>query len=310
MREWHAEIDVTDDLATRLIRAQFPELGPARVRRLAAGWDNTVMLVNEELVFRFPHRARAVENLERELAALPRLPDLPLAIPRPAHVGRPGDGYPWPFFGAPRIPGQEVAEVVELSGSARSALGARLGTFLRALHAPEVVGAMPSSLPDDPMGRADMAIRVPAARERLAQAAAAGLWTAPSSVERLLEEARHLPRPGPSAVAHGDLHHRHLLVDDGGAATGVIDWGDVCRADPAVDLPLYWSLLDPPGRDAFRRAYGPIPGERLLRARVLAFMLCAVLAVYAHEEGLPGLVRESVAGLDRAVIDERASGGA
>lgn len=43
---------------------------------------------------------------------------------------------------------------------------------------------------------------------------------------------------GPLAVCHGDLHVRHLLVDRDGSATGVIDWGDLCLADPAVDLSI------------------------------------------------------------------------
>ena len=92
---------------------------------------------------------------------------------------------------------------------------------------------------------------------------------------------------------------RHLLVDDGGAPTGVIDWGDVCRADPSIDLSLYWSLLTPAGREAFLVAYGPVGEDGLLRARVLALCLGALLAAYAHAEGMHELEREAIAGLKR-----------
>jgi len=302
---WTPEVEVDDDLASTLIHDQFPQLQAREVRRLAIGWDNTVFAVDEAWVFRFPHRRVAVDNLERELAVLPRveaMSELPLAIPRPEHVGRPGRGFPWLFVGYARLEGREPAEV-SLDGRARDALGAALGRFLRALHTVPLQADLASILDDDPMGRADMATRVPMARGRLAELDELGLWSTPASVRDLLARALRLGRPAPTVLAHGDLHHRHLLVDDRGGATAVIDWGDVCRADPSVDLPLYWSLLAPSGRAAFREAYGPIPAEGLVRARVLALGLAATLAVYAHREGMPALERESLAGLERATVD-------
>jgi aminoglycoside phosphotransferase (APT) family kinase protein len=87
-----------------------------------------------------------------------------------------------------------------------------------------------------------------------------------------------------------------------GDLSGVIDWGDVCRADPAVDLMLVWSLLPRAGRDSFMREYGPIAEERMIRARVLALALCAALAVYGHREGHASLEQECVAGLERTLV--------
>ena len=83
----------------------------------------------------------------------------------------------------------------------------------------------------------------------------------------------------------------------------MIDWGDVCRADPAVDLPLLWSFVPPEGRGAFLDVYGPVTEAQLLRARVLAIQLCAVLARYGHHERLTGVEREALAGLSRALED-------
>jgi aminoglycoside phosphotransferase (APT) family kinase protein len=119
-------------------------------------------------------------------------------------------------------------------------------------------------------------------------------------VAGLLDAALTLPAPERSAVVHGDLHVRHVLVDAEGALTGVIDWGDVCRADPAIDLMLLWSFPPAAAREGFIDAYGPVGPDQLLRARVLALFLCATLALYAHHEGEPALEREAVAGLARA----------
>ncbi len=104
-------------------------------------------------------------------------------------------------------------------------------------------------------------------------------------------------------VVHGDLHIRHLLVDGGGRATGVIDWGDLCRADPAVDLCLAYAAFTGTARAALLSAYGPVGAERELRARALAVFLSAALADYAASEARPGLLGEALAGLRRAVTD-------
>ena len=56
-----------------------------------------------------------------------------------------------------------------------------------------------------------------------------------------------------------------------------------------------------PAREAFLAAYGTVPPDRELAARVLAVSLCASLADYAAAEDRPVLLREALAGLARAV---------
>lgn len=125
----------------------------------------------------------------------------------------------------------------------------------------------------------------------------------PRAVRDLLDAACELPDAAPSALVQGDLHLRHLLVDDAGGAAAVIDWGDVCLGDPAVDLALYWCLLPPPARATFRQEYGETREDQLICARVLALFLCAALTQYACGEGLERLARETVAGLRRTAAE-------
>src|SRR5690606_11953580 len=54
--EWDAELEVDADRARTMIVAQFPELAGLPLRRVAAGWDNVVHLVDERWAFRFPRR--------------------------------------------------------------------------------------------------------------------------------------------------------------------------------------------------------------------------------------------------------------
>jgi aminoglycoside phosphotransferase (APT) family kinase protein len=305
VHEWSAEVTVDRDLAYRLIAGQFEALELAELRLLSQGWDNTVWLVDGRWVFRFPRRAVVISGIEREMALLPRLaPLVPLAIPTPVFLGRPGEGYRWPFFGAALIPGKETADAA-CSDADRCRLARPLAAFLRALHDGDTAAAVDPAgeLPGDPMGRADMKLRVPRTAERLAELERLGLWRAPNGVHDVLDTARGLGAPEPSALVHGDLHLRHLLVDDACGAAGVIDWIDICRGDPAIDLPLFWSLLPPAGRAEFLDTYGTVSDAQLLRARVLALFLNATLAVYAHHEKMANLEREAIGALERTVVD-------
>jgi len=297
---WDAELVVDEALVRALLAEQFPELDAGSARLLGEGWDNAVWIVEERWAFRFPRRQIAIPGVEREVAMLPRLaPLLPLPIPEPRFVGVPSERFGWPFFGAALLPGREIADA-GLAEESRADLGAALGRFLRVLHAPETASRVDpdASLPVDFNRRADMGFRVPRTRETLAQL---GRPASPDLTE-LLAEAEALPPSSQTALVHGDLHLRHVLVE-GGVLTGVIDWGDLCLGDRAIDLQLVWSLLPPAGREAFLAEYGPVDRQTEVRARVLAVFLCAMLAVYARSVGHASLERECVAGLERTLVD-------
>lgn len=297
MREWAAEVTVDEGLARRLIGAQFPELELRSLSLLGQGWDMTVWLADDRWVFRFPRREMVIPGLVNEIAHLPQLASLvPLPIPSPTYLGEPSPEYRWPFYGAPFLPGRELAEAA-LDDAGRAALGCPLGEFLRALHGTR----LDADLRLDPVRRADMTFRVPKTRERLAELKQLGLWQAPPEAHEVIDTAVELGPPEPTALVHGDLHLRHLLVDDAGRAAAVIDWIDLSCNSPGVDLVLYWSILPPEGRAAFREAYGPIADDQLLLARILSLFLCGTLAIYGHHEGMPALKREALAGLDRTI---------
>ncbi|NDU73677.1 phosphotransferase [Actinomadura sp. DSM 109109] len=300
--EWAPEREVTAGLASTLIGREFPELRGAPVERLATGWDNTVFRVGDHWVFRFPRRGMAVPGVEREIAVLPVLaPLLPLPVPVPRFAGTPSDDFPWPFWGARRLPGRELAEV-RPAGRDRVALAAGTGAFLRVLHDPAVARTAGEGLPTDPMRRADPAVRAPRARGRLDAIAASGVWRRDAAAEEFLAAAEGLEAPaGEPVLVHGDLHVRHLLLAPGGLPSGVIDWGDVCLAAPAVDLSLAYAGFEGAAREAFLAEYGPVPPEQEAAARTLALDLTATLAGYAASTGRDALLAETLGGIRRAL---------
>jgi aminoglycoside phosphotransferase (APT) family kinase protein len=280
---WSAEERVDEDRASRLIRGQFPELAGAEVKLVSEGWDYAVFRVDGEWAFRFPRRGVVVPGTEREIAVLPELAGLlPVGVPAPVFVGHPGDGFPWPFYGAPYLAGTEA--------TGQRVDPEALGAALRALHLPSTLEAVGDQLPADPLGRVDMGVRLPRLQELGVDAPA------------LVAAAEALPAARHTAVCHGDLHMRQLLVD-GGTLTGIVDWVDVCRSDPAVDLSVAWSTLDAAARPAFFAAYGDFDEETSVRARVVAAFLCAVLADWGEKEGVTVVRDAAVAGLRRSIDD-------
>jgi aminoglycoside phosphotransferase (APT) family kinase protein len=305
MPDWDPEVEIDEPLVRALLDEQFPELATRPVRFVGKGWDNSVWVVDEEWTFRLPRRQIAIPGVERELAILPLVARLvPVSVPVPTLVGSASERFPWPFFAYRPLPGAEPADA-ELSDDERVRFAAQLAGFLRALHAPETRDAVDpgGALPIDFNLRADMSVRVPRARENLAYLRESRLWSPPAAVEHILGAAEGLaPASGGLVLAHGDLHLRHVLVADG-ALAGVIDWGDVCLADPCIDLMLVWSLLTPSARERFFADYGPVSEERRLRSRVLAINLDSMLARYAHDTGYASLQREAIAALERTLLE-------
>lgn len=298
MPDWTPELVVDEELGRRLL-ARFPELELESLRPLAEGWDYTILVVNERWAFRFPRRAIVVPGTRREIAVLPELaPLLPVPVPVPLFVGEPSDDFPWPFFGSELLPGRELGEA-GLDAPDRVEIGRALARFLRRLHDTEVG----YELPPDANKRADMNVRVPKTREQIDDVETTGLWRRPAVVDRLLDAAERLSPPEAFTVVHGDLHFRQVLVGEDATLSGVIDWVDVCRSDPAIDLSMFWSYLPPEGREVFLAEYGAISDEQLLRARVLAISLSAALALYGHKEGFPAVEREALSGLDRTAAE-------
>lgn len=281
---WSAEDCVDEERATRLVRARFPEVEGDEVTVVSEGWDYAVFRVDGEWAFRFPRREVVVAGTEREIAVLPLLAKrLPVGVPAPVFVGLPGDDFPWPFYGSRYLDGAEA--------TGRQVDPGTLGSALRALHAPETFAEVGAALPVDPLGRVDMDVRLPRLEELGIDAPA------------LVGAARALPPARHTAVCHGDLHMRQLIVD-ADTLVGIVDWVDVCRSDPAVDISVAWSTLDAADRPAFFAAYGDVAEETRVRARVVAAFLCAMLVDWARKEQVPDVLDAAATGLRRAIEEE------
>ena len=280
---WEADLVAVDEgLARRLLVGAGHV--PRSLRLLAEGWDRAVWVVDEQLVVGFPRKEVVVPMIEREIALLPRIaPLLPVPVPDPVLVGEPSTEFPWPWYASRFLPGEEAA-LAPLDDDERVAVGIDLARFLRVLHAVD----LDAELPVDVNHRADMSNRAERLRELRGRLGADGTWVAPPAVEELLEAALALPPPRLGSLVHGDLYPRNYLVHEG-RLSGVIDWIDLGRSDPAIDLSFLWSLVPSRGRTQVAAAYGGIDEAALLRSRVLALFMGCVILEYAEATGHPAL---------------------
>jgi aminoglycoside phosphotransferase (APT) family kinase protein len=273
-----AEVDLDADRVRALLREQFPDLAELPLTLLANGWDNTLMRLGDELLIRLPRREAAARLVAVEQQWLPRLaPRLPLPIPAPVRLGRPGRTYPWPWSIVQYVPGTDAAQ--ETSFDTYEAARA-LGGFLGSLHR-----SGPPDAPKNPVRGVALQLRDERFHENLRlaggsidTAAAEGAWRAALDAEPWKYEPVWL---------HGDLHPANLLVRDS-RIVAVVDFGDLTTGDPATDLAVAWMVLPRQDRPTFWRAYSaaadhPVDAELRQRSRGWAIALAAVFLAHSAD---------------------------
>ena len=244
------EIEVDDALVAALVAAQFPHLAGVPVRIVAAGWDNVIARVGDDVAARLPVRESAVPLLVNEQRWLPVLaPTLSVATPVPLGRGRRGETYPWPWSLVPWFAGPTALDRPP-SVAAQGRFADELAVFLRGLHQPA-----PDDAPHNAFRGVPLAARDELARSHLAQLAAAG-WTLSVAAETRWRQVVDAPAPTERRWLHGDTHPGNLMVDESGRLRAVLDWGDLCGGDVASDLVIAWMSLEPGPRRRLRAAIG------------------------------------------------------
>ena len=211
------------------------------------GWDNRVTLVDGRWVERTPRFADREPQLRREAALLPWLaPRLSLPVPVPEVVSERPFTMRYAYLPGGPCPGTSPAH------------GAALGSFLRVLHGVDPAEAVRHGARDATAARDELLDTLARmARDVLPLLPARGLASGRALLERMGAP------PPVNRLVHGDLGAEHIRVV-GERIGGVIDWGDSCVTDPAVDLAWTAYGAAPAFIDALVAAYRP---DDDLRAR-------------------------------------------
>jgi aminoglycoside phosphotransferase (APT) family kinase protein len=229
--------DITADLVSKLVGAQFPQWARLPVGPVdAGGVDNMTFRLGEEMSVRLPSAEDYVPGVAKEHRWLPVLAgQLPLPIPELVAVGEPGCGFPWPWSVYRWIEG---APVTEESVCDLPRLAADLAGFLAVLYQIDPAGG-PLPGPHNffrggPLTVYDGEVQesLVALNGRIDTSLAAEVWQA----------ALQATWPGGPVWFHGDAQPGNLLAQDG-RLCAVIDFGTCGVGDPACDTTIAWTFL-------------------------------------------------------------------
>ncbi|HET7066057.1 MAG TPA: phosphotransferase [Nocardioides sp.] len=243
------------------------------------GWDMSARLVDGRWVDRSPRRPDVEPQVRREVAVMPWLaPQLPLPVPVPQIVCEQPLTVRHAYVPGGPCPGRSAGQ------------GRAVGAFLRALHRVDPRAAVAHGARDaEASFVAAEEIRHGLARVVLPRLPRHVLPAAEALLARLTTPP-HVPR-----VTHGDLGPSHIRVT-ADRVTGVIDWGDCCVGDPALDLA--WTVVGsaPAFGDAVVAAYG---ADDSLIARARDFHQLGPWHEVSHGlvTGRPAYVDSGVAGV-------------
>lgn len=294
-----ADVVVTEELVRRLLVEQHPDLAHRTLVHADGGWDNEMYRLGDDLAVRLPRRqvaAPLAANEHRWLPELARL--LPLRVPAPVRLGRPGAGYPYPWSVVPWLPGtpawrQPVPD--------RTAWARDLADALADLRAPAPPGA-----PVNPFRSGVLADRDGVVRQRLAVPVAGVPDVA--RLAALWDDAVAAPAwPGPPSWVHGDPHPANLLIDEG-VLTALADFGDLTAGDPATDVATAWLTFDAEGRAAFRARLaerGAVDEATWRRARGWALSMALAMVRRTGDPAIGGIGRHTLGQLAAAPDADR-----
>jgi aminoglycoside 2''-phosphotransferase len=237
----------------RQIESEAGDLSVRSARFLGEGWNSSVYVVNDELVFRFPKRAEHWDELNREIAFLAFAADrLPLEVPRYVQVRPESPSAPHGYAVYRYLPGEPL-DIQALTGAERDAAAERIAAFLRALHVLRPEPPLAALLPRDDARTVALDYCARTERELLTDLSP----TERQSLRTLFNTYLATPenftfRP---VVLHADLSRDHLVMRDK-AVIGVLDFGDVNFGDADYDFMYVYVDFGPPFASDVAWRYG------------------------------------------------------
>ncbi|MCW4012200.1 MAG: aminoglycoside phosphotransferase family protein [Candidatus Bathyarchaeota archaeon] len=202
------------------------------LKNINDGWDNQVLEINDELIFRFTRREETRKQHIKELKLLPILNNrLSLKVPNPIYHRI--NGEPPYYMAYKRIAGEPLTKEASKKLD-QDYLIETLTNFLNELQDTPISLFKQVPVYTSETWRNQYHELYHQVMEKIAP------MLEPSTIEAITE-AFDVPLNEHDffdyipALIHRDLTSDHIL-HHGDQITGVIDWGDACFGDPAFDL--------------------------------------------------------------------------
>jgi aminoglycoside 2''-phosphotransferase len=218
------------------IQAVYPDLVVTTAVINQEGQYNTVLIVNDALVFRFPRYAGGLEQLALETNILTAVqPYLPLPVPNPLYVNFSQAEVGEAFMGYKLIPGEPLYPDAFDKLRDKATVAAQIAHFLQALHAVPIQDLVDEPLPVsdteeewwDVYGRIQTKLFPYMGLDACKRVA--------HHFESVLEDPQHYQFE--PALRHGDFGTGNLLHNPATQLmSGIIDFGFTVLGDPAFDV--------------------------------------------------------------------------
>lgn len=300
-QKWHADIEITLEIAQRAVQDQFPQLLPlTNIQCIGEGWDNKVFLVNETIIFRFPRRQVAVELINRETTLLNNLHGkIDIAIPHPTYIGNPTEYYPYAFHGYEKLSGISACHA-NLTEQQRINSLPKIIHFLSQIHSINAEEAYAIGAREQVFDRIDIPKTCTTLTERLSHVEELNSYSINFvQFKNEITAVQNLILPmDEKCLVHGDLYCRHLLFDHG-ELSAIIDWGDVGINNKAVDLAVIWGFFPQQYHAEFFKQYGEVDNATWQYARFLGLYGAIMLIAYGHDIGDHLLVAQALGSIRR-----------
>lgn len=235
------------------IKQEFPSLSWSNYEYVDKGWDHEVIILDKELVFRFPVNPDYLKLLKREIKVLKLLkPLVNVRMPSYEYVAR-----DYSFAGYKYIDGKVLSldEFNDLDDTDQLAIATQLASFLSALHNQDTIEYENLGIDITPMKDEQKHVRQQTSKyltNVLTQEDMAEVTKILESVDKLINKEL------PQVFLHGDIYSSHLLWDMKNKELGVIDFSDMNIGDPAFDFAELFEY----GRAFVKKVYDLYSGQK------------------------------------------------
>ncbi|MCL1594737.1 MAG: phosphotransferase [Actinomycetia bacterium] len=269
------DIEITTDLAHRLLEDQHPDLTDRTLSVAGEGWDNVMIRLGDDLAMRLPRRALANELISNEQRWLQLIQlTSPIPLPVPVRVGSATSYYPYVWSVVPWFPGSRAT-----TGPFAPSQIAPFAAFLRALHVHAPGNAPRNTFRNQPLTAYGAAVE---RRLSMVEATGIDLGVHVTTIRNMWRELEATAIDREPTWIHGDLHPNNMVTDNG-VLVSVVDWGDMTAGDASTDLGSVWSLFEPSRHDDFWTAYGPVTHATRNRAKAWAIHFALLWIVDASD---------------------------
>ena len=218
---------IAEFLKDRILK-YFPDLKIESSVLIDSGWDNHVLIINNEIVFRFPKNGVQISKFLTEIRLLQSLKDFPFKIPDYTYIITEGD-----VFGGYRlISGNPLNSVKKLSDSLLEDFGI-LFSYLWSIK-PEKYSEIGVPIHSPVTWLKHLNGLISTFSDSLNRFIPADFFR---SLKDLSADILSDMDEKNLRLIHGDLYRENVrITDSGNHITGIIDWSDASFGDVALDI--------------------------------------------------------------------------